>query len=313
MAETMATLAFLSALAMFLSPLIKKGKWLASVTVALSLLALIQSPLEGIHQSGGSVLIIVAAMCGMIQYHIHKGLNRKYLNGFGGAITFVLLLAMYPEDGIKETVNEYSIVDGIYAVIESLLVGLILAQLLYNSLKFDHKNSIVIVAILIVLIFLSEVLLSTELFVVIISMCFIGFLPFFEDKITSKIETGHGRANALAISTLIGIILIFALTYVSISNVNRIGDGYGAIAVTLWLTVATTSIGIVGMLLPLFGFDDHPRPEAWGWRFGLSISAILISLQTELSVYLLPGIGLAIIISISSPLVLEKSRQKGVQ
>ena len=39
MAETMATLAFLSALAMFISPLIKKGKWLASVTATLSLLA----------------------------------------------------------------------------------------------------------------------------------------------------------------------------------------------------------------------------------------------------------------------------------
>ena len=249
-------------------------------------------------------------MCGMTQYHIHKGLNRKYLNGFAGAITFVLLLAMYPEDGIKETVNEYSTIEGVSAVIESILVGLILAQLLYNSIKFDSKNSIAIIVTLTALMFLSDVLISTGLFVVIISMCFIGFLPFFEEKITSKIGTGQGRANALAISTLIGIILIFALTYVSISNVNRIGDGYGAIAVTLWLTAATTSIGIIGMLLPLFGFDDHPRPEAWGWRFGLSISAILISLQTDLSVYLLPGIGLAIMISISSPLVLEKSRQK---
>ena len=313
MAETIATLAFLSALAMFLSPLITKGKWLSSVTASLSLLALLLSPLEGIHQSGGSALVIVAAMCGMTQYHIHKGLNRKYLNGFAGAITFVLLLAMYPEDGIKETVNEYSTIEGISAVIESILVGLILAQLLYNSIKFDSKNSIAIIVTLAALMFLSDVLISTGLFVVIISMCFIGFLPFFEEKITSKIGTGQGRANALAISTLIGIILIFALTYVSISNVNRIGDGYGAIAVTLWLTAATTSIGIIGMLLPLFGFDDHPRPESWGWRFGLSISAILISLQSDLSVYLLPGIGLAIMISISSPLVLEKSRQKGVQ
>ena len=120
-------------------------------------------------------------------------------------------------------------------------------------------------------------------------------------------------ANALAISTLIGIILIFAITYASLSSVNRIGDGNGAIAVALWLTVAVTAIGLIGMLLPLFGFDEHPRPEAWGWRFGLSVSPILISLQTDLSGHLLLGIALAILISVSSPLVLEKGQQKAAQ
>lgn len=311
MAETMATLAFLSALAMFLSPLIQKGKWLATLTGILALLAFFQSPFEGVHQSGGSALIIVTAMCGMIQFHIYKGVNRKYLNGFGGAITFVLLLIMYPESGIKETVNEYSTIDSITAIFESVLAGIVLAQLLYNSIKFDSKNSIGIIVVLISLGLLSNLVSYPELFVVIISLCFVGFLPFLEERITSKIGTGQGRANALAISTLVGIFLIFVITYASVSSVNRIGDGEGAIAVALWLTVAVSSIGLIGMLLPLFGFDEHPRPEAWGWRFGLSVSAILISLQTDLSGHLLLGIGLAILISISSPLVLEKGQQKG--
>ena len=310
MAETLATLAFLSALAMFLSPLFEKGKWLASVTVVFSLLALLRSPLEGIHQTGGAALVIVATMCAMIQYHINNGLNRKYFNGFGGAITFVLLLAMYPEDGIKETVNEYSITDGLISVLESALVGVLITQLLYNSISFDKRNTVAIICIIIALFLISDILMTSILFVVVTSMCFIGFIPFFEEKITPKIGSSKGRANALAISTLIGIILIFALTYVSVSNVNRIGDGDGAVAVALWLTVAVTAIGLVGMLLPLFGFDEHPRPEAWGWRFGLSVSTILISLQTDLSGHLLLGIALAIIISISSPLVLEKGGQK---
>jgi len=313
MAETMATLAFLSALAMFLSPLVEKGKWLATVTAVLALLAFLQSPFEGIHQSGGSALIIVATMCGMIQYHIYKGVNRKYLNGFGGAVTFVLLLAMYPESGIRETVNEYTTTEGIIAIFESILAGIVLAQLMYNSINFDTKNSMGILLILVSLGLLSNLVSYSELFVVTISLCFIGFLPFLEDRITSKIGSGKGRANALAISILIGIILIFAITYASLSSVNRIGDGNGAIAVALWLTVAVTAIGLIGMLLPLFGFDEHPRPEAWGWRFGLSVSAILISLQTDLSGHLLLGIALAILISISSPLVLEKGQQKAAQ
>ena len=312
MAETTATLAFLSALAMFLSPLIEKGKWLATVTAVLALVAFAQSPLEGIHQSGGSALIIVTAMCGMIQFHIYKGENRKYLNGFGGAITFVLLLAMYPENGIKETVNEYTTTEDITAIFESILAGIVLAQLMCNSLNFNTKNSIGIFLILVSLGLFSKLMSYSELFVVIISLCFVGFLPSLENRITSKIGNGKGRANALAISTLIGILLIFAVTYASVSSVNRIGDGDGAIAVALWMTVAVTAIGLVGMLLPLFGFDEHPRPEAWGWRFGLSISAILISLNTDLSVHLLLGIALAILISISSPLVLERGQQKAV-
>ncbi len=313
MAETMATLAFLSALAMFLSPLVEKGKWLSTITALLAFLAFVQSPFEGIHQSGGSVLVVVTAMCGMIQYHIYKGVNRKYLNGFGGAVTFVLLLAMYPESGIRETVNDFTITEGVIAIFESILAGIVLAQLMYNSINFDKKNSIGILLILVSLALLSDLVSYSELFVVTISLCFVGFLPFLEERITPKIGSGKGRANALAISTLIGIILIFAVTYASISSVNRIGDGNGAIAVALWLTVAVTAIGLVGMLLPLFGFDDHPRPEAWGWRFGLSVSAIVISLQTDLSGHLLLGISFAILISISSPLVLEKVKQKAAQ
>ena len=76
MAETLATLALISALAMFISPIFEKGKWLASITAGLSALALFNSPLEGIHQSGGSGLIIVTVMCIMVQYHIHKGMNK---------------------------------------------------------------------------------------------------------------------------------------------------------------------------------------------------------------------------------------------
>lgn len=313
MAETMATLAFLSALAMFLSPLVEKGKWLPTITAVLALLAFVQSPFEGIHQSGGSALIIVTSMCGMIQYHIYNGVNKKYLNGFGGAVTFVLLLAMYPESGIKETVNEYTTTEGVIAIFESILAGIVLAQLMYNSINFDAKNSIGILLILVSLSLLSNLVSYSGLIVIIISLCFIGFLPFLEERITPKIGSGKGRANALAISTLIGIVLIFAITYASLSSVNRIGDGNGAIAVALWLTVAVTAIGLIGMLLPLFGFDEHPRPEAWGWRFGLSVSPILISLQTDLSGHLLLGIALAILISVSSPLVLEKGQQKAAQ
>ena len=310
MAETLATLALLSALAMFISPIFEKGKWLASITAVLSLAAFILSPIESIQQSGGSVLVMVAVMCALIQYYINKGLHKKYFNGFGGGITFVLLLTMYPEGGIKETIQTFTFAEHLLAGVESIILGILLAQLLYNSNSFDEKNSLSIIVVFAILLFGSDLLDSGDLLVVIVSMLFIGFLPFLEDKISPKIGSGNGRANALAISTLIGIILIFATTYALVSNVNRIGDGHGAIAVALWLTVAVTGLGLIGMLLPLLGFDAHPRPEAWGWRFGISISPMVICLQTDLTSNILLGILLALLISISSPLVLEKVSRK---
>lgn len=310
MAETLATLALLSALAMFISPLFEKGKWLPSLTAALSLVAFILSPSESIHQSGGSALVIVAVMCALIQYHINQGRHKKYFNGFGGGITFVLLLTMYPEGGINETIHEFTFTEYLLAGTESIILGIILAQLLSNSNDFNEKNSIGIIVAITILAIVFELLDNEELLVIISSMCFIGFLPFFEDKISPKIGNGTGRANALAISILIGIVLIFATTFALVSNVNRIGDGDGAIAVALWLTVAVTGLGLVGMLLPLLGFDSHPRPEAWGWRFGISISPMIICLQTDLTSNILLGIILALLISISSPLVLEKGRPK---
>ena len=217
---------------------------------------------------------------------------------------------MYPEGGVKETIHTFTFTENLLAIFEFIIIGVLLAQLLHNSYSFNQKNSAGIIIVLAVLSIGSDLLDSGDLLVVIISMLFVGFLPFLEDKISPKIGGGNGRANALAISTLIGIILIFATTYALVSNVNRIGDGSGAIAVALWLTVAVTSLGLIGMLLPLLGFDAHPRPEAWGWRFGISISPMIICLQTDLTSNILLGITLALLISISSPLVLEKGSRK---
>jgi len=73
---------------------------------------------------------------------------------------------------------------------------------------------------------------------------------------------------------------------------------------------AVTAIGLLGMLLPLLGFDSHPRPEAWGWRFGIALSPMLLTIQTDLANHVLLGVLFALIVSISSPLVLEKRLTK---
>ena len=69
-----------------------------------------------------------------------------------------------------------------------------------------------------------------------------GHIARFDERIKTKLGNGEGRTNALAVSTLIGIILVYALTFTSISEVNRIKDGAGAVTVALWMTLSVTAI-----------------------------------------------------------------------
>jgi hypothetical protein len=312
MAETLVTLAFLSAIAMLLSTVFDNGKWLASLPAVFCGVAFLLSPSDSIQQSGGSVLVIIVSLALLLQYYVTQGVSRKYLNGTGGAIILLILLAMYPEEGVRETVNEYSLFANFQELTFALAIGLLITQLLVNSLSFDNRLSIAAVVVIAILLIGGELLQRGILPVIISSCALVGFMPLLENKVNKKIGSGQGRSMALGVSIIIGIILIFASTFVSVSTVNRIGSGDGAIAVSLWMTLAITSMGLVGMLLPLMGFDAHPRPEAWGWRLSLAFSPMFLTLQTDLASHVLVGIFLAIIISISAPLVLEKNHAKVV-
>ena len=94
---------------------------------------------------------------------------------------------MYPEGGVKETINTFTFTEKLLAIIESIIIGVLLAQLLHNSYSFNEKNSAGIIVTLAILSIGSDLLDSGDLLVVIISMIFVGFLPFLEDKISPKI------------------------------------------------------------------------------------------------------------------------------
>ena len=312
MAETLVTLAFLSAIAMILSTIFDRGKWLASLTALFCCIAFFTSPLESVQQSGGSVLVIVVSMAILLQYQIRHGISMKYLNGMGGSVILLMLLAMYPEGGIEESITEYSLYSNAQEFLISITIGLLTAQLLINSIAPNKKASFVMLGVMIILFAWGDLLDRDILAIIVYSCATISFLPFLEEKINNKIGSGQGRSTSLGVSILVGIILIFAITYVSVSTVDRIGSGNGAIAVSLWMTLAASSIGLIGMLLPLLGYDSHPRPEAWGWRTSLALSPMVLTLQTDLAPHILLGISLAILISISAPLVLEKNHAKAV-
>ena len=310
MAETLVTVAFLSSVAMILSILVSKGKWLSLITSLLCLTSFIAGDFDSIQQYGGQGLIVVSSMCITIQYFITKGINQNYLNGFGGLVSLILLLSMYPQSGLIDEVATYTQFENFVGLVTYLSIGFMIGNSLVNSYDSKDKKAAVNLAMFAVIMIFTNAFESSEIFVIVSSVMLLGILPVFDERIKTKLGNGEGRTNALAVSTLIGIILVYALTFTSISEVNRIGNGAGAVTVALWMTLSVTVIGLVGMLMPLIGFDAHPRPEAWGWRIGLAISPMILILQTDLAIYTLPSLVIAILISISSPLVLEKKRVK---
>ena len=306
----MVTLTFLSALALAVSVFTKYGKWLALTTSLLSIIAFVSLPSDSIQQTGGMVLVISFTIGIHLQFNIYNGANQNVVNGLGGVAICLLLLNLYPVSGLVESAFEYTSESNFKQLIYSISYGIIISQMLVNVNKFSEYMTVFSLLLYGAVWLFSGVEYSEPLFVITTSSIIFGILPYFETIISQKIGSGQGRSVSLGVSTLIGIILILVFTYFSVSNVERIGDDSGAIAVSLWLTLAITIIGIFGMLLPLMGFDAHPRPEAWGWRLCLSLSPMILTFQTDLASEIILGVIFAILISITSPLVMEKRHKK---
>ena len=118
----------------------------------------------------------------------------------------------------------------------------------------------------------------------------------------SDAESGPGEHRALKMGSIFasGILLVSISTWYVLGEVDRIGDGWGRISVTLWLLSGSLLCALIGALLPMFGFDQRPQPEIWGWRAGLLISPIFIALFSDLAIVVIPGIWLACLASMPS-------------
>ncbi|CAI8170618.1 MAG: Uncharacterised protein [Methanobacteriota archaeon] len=313
MAETMVTLAFLSGIAMMGSAFYKNGKWFSLLPLPFICIELINTRFSAIHDIGGSVLWICLALClTSAIFLLYLEIPYKLTNAVTGLVTTLLLLAYFPEQGIGETIQTYSSSENLQALLLQLFFGVGLGFSIYNIQKIPSQWYILLPYPLLLIGILYNISLLDSLLdsPITNTLLILPLLAFADDRIDKKLGGGKGRSVALSVSIIIGIILMFTLTWIQVSQIERIGDGYGAISVTMWMLVATVSLGLAGMLLPLIGFDAKARPESWGWRMGLALSPMLLTLITDLSPYLMIGIWCAITISITAPLVLERDSKK---
>jgi hypothetical protein len=288
MAEMLVTMAFISALAMIVAGLQDKFLKIGWLTLLLLVIIGFTLPVNAFAYDGGLALIIsVGAMLSCASYKME---NKESVL-MAGILISVSLLTMFPSEAYSEDLLKKSMTPTILYLIVGFLV----------TSRFDRFKLGGALAASIIVGF-------TPAMICAISISIISTMKILDSKI--NLGTGTGRSVGLGITILIGIIVIFISTWVQAGAIPRIGEGPGAVAVSLWMLVVIVSLGLIGMLAPLVGFDAHPRPEAWGWRMGLAISPIILTMVTDLAVFTLVGISIAILISMTGPLVLEKKVEK---
>ena len=310
MAETLVTIAFLSAAVMIASAFYEKGRLFSLIPIPFISLELLSIRFNAVHEFGGAVLWICLGMCLTSSFIIFKNNHsHKITNALTGFVTILLLLSYFPEEGIGETLQVYTTWESLSVVSLQFVFGIVLAIAIYNVQKVPEDWYLLVVyAVLLLGIIVDFWILNSIIdSPIIYTLLLLPLLVFGDEKIDQKLGTGSGRSIALGITILFGISLMYVITWIQVSQIERIGDGYGAISATLWMIVAIVAVGLCGMLLPLIGFDAKARPEAWGWRIGLAISPMLLSIVTDLAPLLMIGVWLAIIVSLTGPLVLEKN------
>jgi hypothetical protein len=300
------TLAFLCGLAMIASGVFNFGRWLSAVPIPLILIEVLTTDMDTVHSATGYPVWIILGFMAITTSWIMTRPDERVLRSTSGLMLAMMLLVMYEPSESGSTLVDYSTADNLIAIGIHLLIGGACGWTLVVFSDGVRGKSDLLISIGVLF---TTVLFSDPAWIIFATTIGLAtLLSWLEEKVDSRLGPGDGRSFALAVSVLIGVVLILVLSWVGLNEIPRIG--VGALTVSLWLTMGVVVFGLFGMLTPLLGLDHRSRPEAWGWRTGLMLSPVFLILWTDLAPLLLPGIWLAIVFSLSAPLVLEKDLKK---
>ncbi len=128
-----------------------------------------------------------------------------------------------------------------------------------------------------------------------------------------KFRVGRGRWRGLGITIFHSVGIIFLTTLLLVYQLPIVENWFGAVWLTAELILPLLIAGLAGMLLPVAGLDDRPRPELWGYRFASALSLPLLVALNPLSILLLPGMWVGISAAALLPAIVEKdTRLEGI-
>jgi hypothetical protein len=105
-----------------------------------------------------------------------------------------------------------------------------------------------------------------------------------------RLRVGSKRWKGLAASIGHHVIIVWVSTIFLVRQLPNVGNLTGAVWLGTLLVIPGFIAALLGMLLPVAGFDDRPRPELWGFRILQGLALPFIVAWMPLAVLTAPGI-----------------------
>ena len=124
-----------------------------------------------------------------------------------------------------------------------------------------------------------------------------------------RLKVGSKRWRGMAFGLSHHLLLVWGSTILLAHQLPNVQDMFGAIWLGTLLVIPGFIAGLLGMLLPVAGWDDRPRPEYWGFRLMQALSLPFIVAWMPLAILSAPGILVGVSTSaIIAPLSEENPR-----
>ena len=105
-----------------------------------------------------------------------------------------------------------------------------------------------------------------------------------------RLRVGTQRWKGLAASIGHHVLIVWVSTIFLVRQLPNVGNLTGAVWLGTLLVIPGFIAALLGMLLPIAGLDDRPRPELWGFRILQGLALPFIVVWMPLAVLTAPGI-----------------------
>ena len=126
------------------------------------------------------------------------------------------------------------------------------------------------------------------------------------DQLEKRIGLGKPRWLGFGLGSTLAGILAVCVSAQFIHSMPGIASGNAAWDFTSRRFIIIFAGSFIGALIPLLGFDQRGRPEAWGWRLGLWFAWGVSLVWHPIGLLLFPGIAICLISSMMFPLMIER-------
>lgn len=126
-----------------------------------------------------------------------------------------------------------------------------------------------------------------------------------------RLRVGSERWKGMAWGIGHHVAIVWISTILIVRQLPNVGDNLGAVWLGTSLVIPGFIAGLLGMLLPIAGLDDRPRPEYWGFRLFQALALPFVVAWMPLAILTAPGILIGVTMAaIIAPICEDNPRTK---